>query len=184
MDHWITQTEARILDLFRKRPASDYSISEIAAALETGSYAWTFNAIKRLERAGIVSTKQRGHLKLVRINLSSPLTVEYLSLLDLHEAQKARAPGVPMPESVGGEYFTLLYFDRSFHVVMPECGKAEDFSGIKAKIMKASEFVTLMRGPRGREIAGKRLIFHGAGAYYSMLKEAMGAWGMKGGDGH
>lgn len=184
MDLWITKTEARILDLFRKRPASDYSISEIAAALGTGSYAWTFNAMRKLERAGIVSTEQRGHTNLSRINLSSPMAVKYLSLLDLHEAVSAGVPGVPKPEAVSGEYFTLVLAGKTFYIIVPDSADAYGFRGLKAKVLKAREFVEMLRGPEGREISEKRIIFHGAEAYYSMLREAMGRWAIKGGGKH
>ncbi|MBU4245892.1 MAG: nucleotidyltransferase domain-containing protein [Nanoarchaeota archaeon] len=105
----LTNKELRIIEIFRKRLFKTYTIREISKAVETTSYSWTFNAVKKLSKLGILHLEEKGHSKIVTINLNSAIAIKYLSLLDELEANEREIPNInEIFKIINTAYFTLI----------------------------------------------------------------------------
>lgn len=105
----LTEKELRIINLFRKRLFETFTISGISKILKTTSYSWTFKAVKKLSKLGILQLETKGHSKIVRISIDSVLAIKYLSLLDELEAGEKNIPNIDeIFKMVNTAYFTLI----------------------------------------------------------------------------
>jgi len=105
----LTNKELRIIEIFRKRLFETYTIREISKAVKTTSYSWTFNAVKKLSKLGILHLEDKGHSKIVKINLDSVIAIKYLSILDELEANERNIPNInEIFKTIDTAYFTLI----------------------------------------------------------------------------
>ncbi len=105
----LTSKELRIVDLFRKNLFGAYTIRGISKIIGTGSYSWTYNAIKKMTETSILNVEQIGHSKLVKICLDSDLAIMYLSFLDEIEAKERKIPHIEeILKLIDKKYFTLI----------------------------------------------------------------------------
>lgn len=197
----ITKRELRIVDIFRRDLFNSYTIRELMKKLKTGSYSWTFNAVKKLQRQGIILFEKKGHSTLCRINLDSQLAITYLSLLDELEALSRNIPNIQEIRGViPTDYFTLLVAgsyaegkqtkrsDLDVVVIVDDQADVRKIlNAVKNKgdllipkvhpyVFKREEFLKMLLAEEenyGKLVFKKRLIFFGAENYYFIIKEAI-----------
>lgn len=90
----LTQEELKIVDFFRRNIFAEYTIRELMKKMSKGSYTWTYNAVEKLRKLGIIKVRQKGQSNLCSINLEDQKTLAYLSLLDEIEAYSKK--GLPI----------------------------------------------------------------------------------------
>ena len=105
----LTNKELRIIEIFRKKLFETYTIREISKSVKTTSYSWTFNAVKKLSKLGILHLEEKGHSKIVKINLDSVIAIKYLSILDELEANERNIPNInEIFKLIDTAYFTMI----------------------------------------------------------------------------
>ena len=118
----LTQKELGILNLFRKNIFSSFTIREIMKKIETGSYSWTFNAVKKLQKENLIVLEKKGQNQLCSINLQEQKTITYLSLLEeLNALDKLDKDTFNVKKLLGlmpNEFYILIitgsYADKSY----------------------------------------------------------------------
>lgn len=78
----LTKNEMGILEVYRNDLLGVFTIRELASKLHKKSYAWTFNAVKKLSNMNVLRAEKKGKAVLCSINLNENKTLTYLSLLD------------------------------------------------------------------------------------------------------
>lgn len=197
----ITKKELRIVDVFRRDLFSSYTIHKLMEKLKTGSYSWTFNAVKKLQKQGIILFEKKGHSTLCRINLDSQLAITYLSLLDELEALSKNIPNIQeIKKVVPTDYFTLLVAgsyaegkqtkksDLDVVVIVDDQADVKKIlnavrnkgdlliPAVHAYVFKRGEFLKMLLADEenyGKFVFKKRLIFFGAKNYYLIIKGAI-----------
>ncbi|MBU4123953.1 MAG: nucleotidyltransferase domain-containing protein, partial [Nanoarchaeota archaeon] len=107
----LTKEEIKIIDLFRGDLLKDYTIREIMKKTGKKSYNWTFKAIKKLNKCGIINFKKKGHSNVSSPNLNNILTLVYLSLLEELNINSKKLPNKNISElidSIPLSYFTFI----------------------------------------------------------------------------
>lgn len=197
----LTKKELGIVDVFRKDLFSSYTINELMKKLKTGSYSWTFNAVKKLRKLGVVLFENKGHSTICRISLESSLAIKYLSLLDELEAVSREIPNIKeIQDVIATSYYTLLvtgsYAERKqtkksdldvVVIVGDNANTKMVLNAVKNKgellvpevhpyVFKKQEFLKMLLSDEenyGKLIFKKRLVFFGAENYYLIIKEAI-----------
>lgn len=193
----LTEKELRIVNLFRKNLFGSFTIRGIAKALKT-SYSWTFNAVKKLSKMGILHLEARGHSKIARINIDSVSAIKYLSILDELETYERKIPNInEIFKTVNTSYFTLIIagsYARRTHtktsdldiVVITNDDTKSILNTLKNKgellipevhpyVFTEKEFLEMLLAKEenyAKFIFKERLIFFGAENYYLIINEA------------
>jgi len=110
----IHKEEQKIIDLYRKNILKEYTMRELMKALDKKSYNWTHKSVAKLGRSILIINKA-GKTMVIKINLSSPRTIAYLSLLDMKNYSE-KCPAeindllIEIVEKISKKspYFTLL----------------------------------------------------------------------------
>ena len=90
----LTEKELRIVDLFRKDVFASYTIREIMKEIDTKSYNWIFNVVKKLEKEKIIILNKKGQSQICRINLVEHKAIIYLSVLEELNTLKRKIPNI------------------------------------------------------------------------------------------
>lgn len=193
--------ELKIVDLFRKHPLSEFTLSRIMQLLKKNSYSWTYKAVHKLSK-GVLKIKAAGKTSTVSLDLGSPHTVTLLAYLDRKEAYEKEIPLVnDLIASISKKtpYFTLLVAgsrakgtersgsdvdiaiivedEAKKKAIKPYISEATRLSGVKADIQLISkdEFYRMLLSDEenlGKEIFRHHLLPYGTEAYYHIIWEA------------
>ncbi|MCX6814651.1 MAG: nucleotidyltransferase domain-containing protein [Candidatus Aenigmarchaeota archaeon] len=195
----LTESEMEIIDVFRKDVFRSYTMRELMKRTGRKTYTWTFNAVKKLVKMGILKIEIKGKSNICRIDIDSRLAVLYLSLLDELEAHSRKIPHleelvyeIPVPFFtflVGGSYAEGKHTKKSD---LDVCMLVDDTADTKKitnmlenKLMiprlhpfvfRKSEFLEMLLNKEanyGKLLFRKHLIAFGAENYYLIIKEAM-----------
>ena len=197
----ITGKELEIVGVFRRNLFSSYTINELMKKLKTGSYSWTFNAVKKLHRQGIILFERKGHSTLCRIDLKSHLAVTYLSLLDELEALSKNIPNIEeIREVIPTDHYILLVAgsyaegkqgaksDLDVVVIVDDSADSRKIlnavsnkgdlliPAVHAYVFRREEFLNMLLAKEenyGKLVFRKRLVFFGAENYYLIVREAI-----------
>ncbi len=196
----ITNKELRIIDLFKKDIFAKYSIREIMNKLKNGSYNWTYIAVQKLHKEGIIVFEQIGNTTLCSINLDSEEALLYLALLEQEEIKKRKIPNVEklkklIPTNyntliVGGSYAAGTQNLKSDLDVAVIVGKEVDKRPIQnvlknegdlmhprlhSYVFTEDEFFEMLvvkEENYGKEIFRKHILLSGAESFYRIVKGA------------
>ncbi|MFH1592287.1 MAG: nucleotidyltransferase domain-containing protein [Candidatus Woesearchaeota archaeon] len=197
----LTAKELRIVDLFRKDPFVNFTIRKLMSHIDTRSYSWTYQAIKKLQKEKIVLLTKKGQGQLCSINLDEPRSIVYLSLLEELNALGKKIPNLGkligiMPADfhiliIGGSYADNTFTKKSDMDVVVIIDKKEEkkwllnklssegdlmIPHLHAYVFTKDEFLEMLINKEanyGKEIERKHLIISGAELYFKILKEAM-----------
>ena len=198
----LTKEEMRIIELFRTGLFKQYTIREIAKNINKKSYSWVFNAVRKLEKFGIINTAKKGYSSICSINLESNLALIYLSFLEQDRiSEKLPLKNIKvLIDSVPASYFTFIL--AGSYAEGKQTGKSdldiviiaenkEDtkkvFAVLKNKgelmIPKAhifafsrEEFLKMLLEKEenyGKQVFRNNILIFGAENYYLILKEAI-----------
>lgn len=196
----LSEYEARILEVFRKRLFGWLSISEINKALKKGTYKSTYFNILSLQKKGVLLTEKRGNTVFCRISLESMQAIRCLSMVEGEIAEKAKIPNISeICSAIKIKYFTLIVTgsyasgkqkpgsDLDIAIIT---GDKEDTKSIlnsiinKSRTMvpevhpyvfKEQEFMEMLLDNEpnyGKETYKNRLVFFGAEQFYLIAREA------------
>ncbi len=199
----LTQKELQVIELFRKNILTNFTIREVMKKLDTKSYNWTHNVIKKLHDYQIIIIKKRGQSHLCSINLESHLSILYLSLLEEINALNKKIPNLnkilSLVNTYGGFYVLIIagsyadgtYTKNSDVDVVVVIDKNEEKKWLLNKlsnegdlmiprmhpyVFSVEEFLEMLKNKEfnyGKEIAKKHLIVAGAEFYFKILKGAI-----------
>lgn len=197
----LTQKELQVIELFRNNLLASYTIREIMKKLNTKSYDWTYNAVKKLEKENILILEQKGHSSLCNINLEEQKTIAYLSLLEELNALDRKIPNLNkimllMPLDfhiliIAGSYADNTYTKKSDIDVVVIIDKKEERKWLLNRltnegdllipklhpyIFSKDEFLEMLINKEtnyGKEIAKKHIIISGAEFYFKILGEVI-----------
>ena len=74
----LTEKELRVIELYRKNVFASYTIREIMKKINTKSYNWIYNTVKKLEKENILRCDVKGKSTVCFINLDEQKTLMYL----------------------------------------------------------------------------------------------------------
>jgi hypothetical protein len=181
----LTESEIGIVDVFRKDLFGSYTIRELMKKTGRTTYPWTFNAVKKLSKMGILGIEVKGRSSICRINLDNAMAIRYLSLLDGLEAASGKVQGAEqIVYTIPASFFTLLahFSGRTarFYVIAEDSFDSRKISGLARQpgfsFLTKSEFIGMLLSKEddtGRDIFRSRLIPFGAENYYLMIREAI-----------
>ncbi len=199
----LTREESRIINIYRKDLFRSYAIREIMKKLLKKSYSWTFSAVKKLHKKGIIRVEKKGKSNLCSINLNNNLTLIYLSLLEQLDARLRRLPKENISKLLNAiplAYFSFLTAgsyasgkatkksDLDVVVLVEDKSNTKEILTIlknKGELMipevhpyvfTKSEFLQMLLNDEenyGKMIFRNRLIIFGAENYYLIIKEAI-----------
>ena len=197
----LTSRELQVLDLFRKDILDSFTIREVMKKLDTKSYDWTYNTIKKLERENIIILKRKGQSRLCSINLEEQKSIMYLSLLEELSALNKKIPNLSkilslMPLDfhiliIAGSYADSTFTKKSDVDVVVIIDKKEEKTWMLNKLTNAGdllipnlhpyiftneEFIEMLINREenyGKEIGRKHIILSGAELYFKILREAI-----------
>ena len=79
----ISNKSIELLEIWRKNPFGDFSISEIMKFSGKKTKTWTFNALKLFIKANILKSARKGNLDIYSMNLDNPFSFQYLQYLEM-----------------------------------------------------------------------------------------------------
>ncbi|MEM2131603.1 MAG: nucleotidyltransferase domain-containing protein [Candidatus Woesearchaeota archaeon] len=79
----ISNEKLIILDIWRKNPFIDYSISEIMKLMKKNTKTWVFNKLKEISKLNLIEVRKKSNLNLYSLNLNNPKTFQILYYLDI-----------------------------------------------------------------------------------------------------
>jgi len=148
------------------------------------TYPWTFNAVKKLAKLGVLSIETKGHSSICRINLDSRLAISYLSLLEQMDWSRKK-PAVPgLLEDVPNHFCSILVSSESMIMIADDSADTKTlFRSVRPKVLgqrllvlRKSEFLSLLLSRENNQAKSAfrdRMIACGAESYYLMIKEAI-----------
>ncbi len=197
----LTIKELRIIELFRKNIFAEFTIREIMKNINTKSYNWTHNSVKKLEKKNIVLLRKKGQSQICTINLEEQKTIIYLVLLEELNTLDKKIPNLNkiiklMPLDfhiliITGSYVDKTFTKRSDMDVVVVIDKREEKKWLLNKlsnkgelmipklhpyIFTKEEFLEMLKNKEanyGKEIEKKHLIISGAEFYFKILREAI-----------
>jgi predicted nucleotidyltransferase len=197
----LTEKELRIVELYRKNILVSYTIREVMKKINTKSYNWIYNTIKKLENKNIIKCLEKGKSTICSINLEEQQTLIYLALLEETNPLIEKIPNIKkikalMPSDfhiflITGSYADSSATQKSDMDVVVIIDKKENKRGLsnllnrKGELMiphlhpfifTKDEFFEMLTNKEenyGKEIAKKHLIVSGAELYYKILREAI-----------
>ncbi len=78
----ISNEKVRLLELWRKNPFREITISEIMKETEKKTKTWVFNALKLLANNNILRSTRKANLDIYDLNLENPLSIQFLQYLE------------------------------------------------------------------------------------------------------
>lgn len=195
----LTKNEIGIIDVFRKDIFGKYTIRELMKKSGRKTYTWIFNTTKKLAKLGIINIETKGKSKICSINLYSPLSVLYLSLLDKTEAVSRKIPNLDelineMPTNffiflIGGSYAegkqkpksdldVCVIVDNSINTkkIQNMLENRIMVPRIHPFVFRKSEFIDMLLSREsnyGKMLFRKHLIAFGSQNYYFMIRGAI-----------
>ena len=196
----LTKNQIEVLNLFRKEVFLKASILKIKKKLKKGSYQRVYEAVKSLEKDGVLKGEEAGKSSQISINLSQK-SIFQLAFLEEHEAIERKIPNYDKITGIKeiSNYLTIVAgsyakgtakksSDLDLVIIMPD---DRDIM----KVSKIVENITLLYIPKihlyvfnnrnfvdmllnkeesyGKEIFRNHLILKNAHIYYELLKEAI-----------
>jgi len=101
-----------VIDMFRHNLFGQYTIHDLMKRLSKKSYIRIFEAVKKLNKMGIIKIEPKGRAKICSINLDETKAMAYLSLLDELDSQSRKY--IPMDnvkellDSLPLSFFTFI----------------------------------------------------------------------------
>ncbi len=198
----LTKEELKIIDLFRKDLFGRYTIREVMKKINKKSYNWVFRAVKKLNSLGIINLSAKGGSNICSVNLSNPLTFNYLALIEnLGVFKKLPMKNIlELLDSVPLNYFTFIITgsyaegqatkksDLDIVVLVENKEDSKNvFAILKNKgelmipkahiyVFTRKEFLRMLLDKEqnyAKLIFENRIIIFGAESYYLILKEAI-----------
>ena len=81
----IQSEKLKLLNAWRSNPFGEFSISEIMKILKKNTKTWVFNTLKEFVKSKILISKRKGNLDIYNLNLSNPITIQFLTYLETQE---------------------------------------------------------------------------------------------------
>ena len=197
----LTQKELGIIELYRKNIFSDFNILEIMKKMNTKSYSWTYNSVKKLLKENIISSEIRGQSRLCKINLNNQKTIAYLCLLEELNALNNQIPNTEKLLELMPLDFHILIITGSYAekkqketsdldvvvIINDENEKKWLWNKLENRgslmipklhpyVFTRKEFLEMLTNKEenyGKEIDKKHLIISGAEFYFKILIEAV-----------
>ena len=197
----LTKKELEILNLFRKNIFSNFTIREIMKKIKTGSYNWTFNAVKKLEKENLIILEKKGNSQLCSINLNEQKTTTYLSFLEELNALDGKIPNMRkllglMPNEfyiliIAGSYADESHTKKSDLDIVVIINKKDNkkfllnellsegelmIPRVHPYVFTREEFLEMLTHKQEnywKEIEKKHLIVSGAESYFKILRQAI-----------
>ena len=197
----LTEKELRIIELYRKNIFASYTIREIMKKINTKSYNWIHNAVKKLKIENILKCEEKGKRILCSINLEEQKTLIYLSLIEETNPLIKKIPNLKkitefMPLDfhillISGSYADGSFTEKSDIDVVVIINKKEDRKFLLNKlsnegdlmipklhpyVFTREEFLEMLTNKEenyGKETAKKHIIIAGAELFYTILREAI-----------
>ena len=197
----LTEKELRIIELYRKNLFASYTIREIMKKINTKSYNWIHNAVKKLKIENILKCEEKGKRILCSINLEEQKTLIYLSLIEETNPLIKKIPNLKkitefMPLDfhillISGSYADGSFTEKSDIDVVVIINKKEDRKFLLNKlsnegdlmipklhpyVFTREEFLEMLTNKEenyGKETAKKHIIIAGAELFYTILREAI-----------
>lgn len=162
--------EIKIVELFRLRPFAEITLQEIMQKLGKKSYNWTYLAVQKLAKKGILHTRKIGKTIVCKFNFDSYEAVTYL----IHSERLAvrKTPEIINSIKKITPFFVLIAQKDKYSVIVEneEIKKKLNFN-----VFTKDEFKSLLIAPEentAKKLARDHTIPYGAEIYYSILTEA------------
>ena len=197
----LTKKEMSIIDLFRKNLLIYPSIREVMKRINTKSYNWTYNAVKKLEKENLILIERKGKGRLCSLNLEEQKTLSYLAFLEETHSLSKKIPNIKkirqlMPNDfhilvITGSYVDSSQTSKSDLDIVVIIDRKEERKHILNKLQRKGELMVPELHPYvftnkeflemlvnkeenyGKEISRKRSVIEGAEFYFKILKEAI-----------
>jgi hypothetical protein len=162
----------RIVELLSEDAASLYSIADIAKRLKV-AYSHAHNFVMKLVKENVVSVQKVGNVSVCRINLSSPLALSYLSLIesrktvDWMKKNPQSTKLVEKIEKVKDSVHCVLVKGSRIILVVPEKISGVDFSIFKNRSVMNQTYLK-----RNRHYYRGCVVLHGAEKFWSMMNKS------------
>ncbi|MBN1645356.1 hypothetical protein JW851_04975 [Candidatus Woesearchaeota archaeon] len=171
--------ELRIIELFRLAPFTELTLQEIMQKLGKKSYNWTYLAVQKLAKKGILDTRKIGKTIVAKLNLESKETITWLILLERQKTHKTKHKIIDDIKKIT-PFFVLLENKKGITAIVEN---KELKSKIKEKIKQTSnlkiltkqEFILLLTSAGenpAKNLVKDHLVLAGAEVYYEILLEA------------
>tara|TARA_B100001971_G_C17898257_1_gene386633 strand:- start:125 stop:655 length:531 start_codon:yes stop_codon:yes gene_type:complete len=167
--------------------------------INTKSYNWIFNVVKKLEKERILLLEKKGQSQICRINLGEKKTVIYFSLLEELNSLSKKIPNLEKIRDliedfhilmITGSYVDGSYTKKSDMDVVVVIDKEEKkwllnklinkgelmIPKLHVYVFTREEFLEMLINKEenyGKEIERKHLIVSGPEFYFNILKEAI-----------
>lgn len=199
----LTKEEIKIIDVFRKDLFKDYTIMELMRKIPKNSYNWVFQAVKKLNKEGIIIMRKKGKSNLCSINLHNNITLIYFSFLEKLIVNSKKLPRENISELINSIPLCYFTFIISGSYAGGKATKKSDLDvvvlvedGIDVKkiltilknkgelmipevhpyVFTKSEFLQMLLSDEenyGKQIFKNRLILFGTENYYLIIKKAI-----------
>lgn len=171
--------EFKIIELFRLKPFEELTLQEIMKLLGKKSYNWTYLAIQKLSKKGILQTRKIGKTIVAKINLESPKTITELIYAERSQAYEKTPTDLKNTQTIKKitPFFVLLENKKETLVIVDNHYSKRTISEqiSETKILSKDEFISLLTAAGdnlAKQMVRDHLILHGAEIYYAMLLEA------------
>lgn len=165
--------ELRIVELFRTQPFSEITLQEIMQRLRKKSYNWTYLAVQKLSKKGILDTRKIGKTIVAKINLDSPETITYLIHVERLKVNNSNKNIVDKIKKVTP--FFIFLENKTNKTVIVENNE------VKSKILEKGIIILtkeefkkqlLSAGENAaKSLVRDHLLLNGAESYYDILLE-------------
>ena len=199
----LTKEEIKIIKIFENDLCKSYTIRNLMKKISKKSYSWTFKAVKKLTKLGIINIVKKGKSNLCSINLNNNFTLIYLSLLEQIKVNSKKLPKKNISELINSiplSYFTFIVTgsyasgkatkksDLDVVVLVEDKINTKKILTIlknKGELMipevhpyvfTKSEFLQMLLSDEenyGKMIFKNKLIIFGAENYYLIIKQAI-----------
>jgi len=172
------QEETKIVQLFRLEPFEELTLQQIMRSLGKKSYNWTYLAIQKLSKKGILHTRKIGKTIVVKINLDSQEAITELIYSERTTAQQKTPSPTLQKIKQATPFFILIEHKENKWAITDNQYSKKKITEQKIpslKILTKEEFIeqlTLPEKTAAKQLVKEHLILHGAEAYYEILQEA------------
>src|SRR3989344_6774968 len=78
----ISNEKIRLLEVWRKNPFKELSVSEIMKESKKETKTWVFNSLKLLVNNNLLKSTRKANLDIYNLNLKNPLSLQFLQYLE------------------------------------------------------------------------------------------------------
>ena len=78
----ISNEKIRLLEVWRKNPFKELSVSEIMKESKKETKTWVFNSLKLLVNNNLLKSTRKANLDIYNLNLENPLSLQFLQYLE------------------------------------------------------------------------------------------------------